>query len=391
MGSCEGSSVIHVDKEDSQYFDTRNRLESVTITDDSSKVNLCDGEKQVAIRIVDDTFIDESPGFLVSDTVAINAHPDCVGLPGTCAAFCPDTCLRTMTVLIPSTSTYERGAMTLHVSGTLEDGRPINPIEVQDFQDKEARMPQSEMSHGRFFVTLPAGGSYSAHFIDNDSGQKIWPVYTDLLYEDAIDNCGSDFSSFVIDTLIPDQCEQIVQNGDLESGTSDHWRYNGNYGLEIVSDGADGSSYSLKAPNSEGGAWVGLGQYLDTRCIEEGYIYSITAEIKLTDSTTGALVGCNLDLNNGDACPEARFRFTNRLADTQHDWKTFGRLETSDQEWNTLSGSYVASEFAASANSVYLYITGVRKGIDIQLDNVKITRSEMTPEPSSVPSSSPTV
>ena len=87
-GSCEGSSIIHVDKEDAQYFDTRNRLESVTVTDDSPKVNLCDGEDQIAIRMVDGSFMSSS-GFLISDTNAIKAHPDCVSLEGTCAAFAP--------------------------------------------------------------------------------------------------------------------------------------------------------------------------------------------------------------------------------------------------------------------------------------------------------------
>jgi len=386
FGSCEGSSALHVNKEDSQYFDTRNRLESVSILDDSPRINLCDGEKQVAIRVQDVSFMDGVAGFLISDTNAINAHPDCESIgPESCAAFCPNTCLRTMTVMIPSGLTYERGSLTLRVTGTLADGRSITPIEVQDFQDKEMYLPQKESSHGRFFVTLPESGIYYAQFVDSQSGESVWPLYADLRYEDGVDNCGPDFESFVVETLAPDQCEQLIQNGDFELGTSEKWRYAGHYGLEVVDNG---STYSLKAPNSEGGAWVGPGQYLDTRCIEEGYIYSITADVKLTDSSTGELFECNLESYH--SCPKASFRFTNRLEDNIHDWEVFGRLETNDQEWNTLSGSYVASDYAGSANKVYMYITGVQKGIDIEIDNVQLTRSEATPEPTSNPTSSPT-
>jgi len=386
-GSCEGSSALHVDNEDAQYFDTRNRLERVTVTDDSPKINLCDSEKQVAIRVVDGTFMDGTPGFLISDTEAIRAHPDCTDIPGMCAAFCPNTCLRTMTVMIPSTSTYARGSLTLKVTGTLADGRSINPIEVQDFQDKEALEPQRESSHGRFFVTLPAGGNYIARFVNTEDGSPTWPLYTNLKYEDKIQSCGPDFESFIVDTLIPDQCEQLIQNGEFESGTSDHWRYVGHHGLEVVyNDGAtESSTYSLKAPNARGGAWVGPGQYLDTRCIEEGYVYTIHAKVKLTDSTTGALLECN-----NDSCPVATLRFTNKLSEgSEHDWEIVGRLETFDQEWNTLSGSYVASDFAGSANSVFLYINGAEKGIDIQVDDVQLTRSEVTSMPSSSPTDAP--
>jgi len=238
--------------------------------------------------------------------------------------------------------------------------------------------------------------------VDNDqNGPEImWPVYADLQYEYVVDNCGSDFDSFVIEAPVPDQCDELIRNGDFESDSTEHWRYVGNYGLELVDN--SGGGFSMKAPNAEGGPWVGPGQYLDTRCLEQGYVYYITAEVKLTESVTGAWVGCNPDYsnsnndddNNDTPCPEARLRFTNRVlseSQQEHDWETFGTLDTSDQEWNTLSGSYVATEFAGSANAAFLYITGVRKGIDIQIDNVRLTRSSATRDPTLAPSAHPSV
>jgi len=105
-------------------------------------------------------------------------------------------------------------------------------------------------------------------------------------------------------------------------------------------------------------------------------------------------VGCDLDTysNAEDSCPVADFRFTNRLnKETPRSWKTVGYLETTDEEWNTLSGTYVATEYAGTAQAVYLYITGVHKGIDIRVDDVQVTRSEATPEPTSVPTGAPSV
>ncbi|KAL3903472.1 MAG: hypothetical protein SGARI_005365, partial [Bacillariaceae sp.] len=142
--TCPGSSAIHVDSEDVRYFDTRNSLEQIAVSDDSRKVDLCGGEKQVAIQDVDGSFMGQS-GYIISDTDAIRAHPDCTTpADALCAAFCPGACLRTMTVAVPSF--YDRLVLTLEVTGTLPDGRAITPIKVQDFQTKEIKTPFQESS-----------------------------------------------------------------------------------------------------------------------------------------------------------------------------------------------------------------------------------------------------
>merc|ERR1712194_485942 len=139
-----------------------NKLENIRVLDDSPRINLCGGEQQVAIRDVDGSFMGE-PGFIISDSSAIRAHPACTTVSETsCAAFCPDICLRTITVAVPSY--YDRGALTLQVTGTTPDGQDITPISVQDFQTKPLYLPKQDSSHGRLFVTLPAGGSYEGAF-----------------------------------------------------------------------------------------------------------------------------------------------------------------------------------------------------------------------------------
>lgn len=382
---CPGSSAIHGDSEDVRYFDTRNRLEQVRVTDDSQKFDLCGGEPQVAIHDTDGTFVNGEPGFVISDTNAIKAHPDCMTLEdSSCAAFCPGVCLRTMTVAVPSF--YQRLSLTLVVTGTLPDGRAINPVHVQDFQTKDIREPLQDSSQGRLFVTLPAGGSYSGKFF-NENNEPLWPLYTDLRYEDAIGNCGEDFASFEIDQVSQPQCDELVQNGDFENSI-DYWWHVGLLGLEQASNGADGSSNSLLAPNSidGGGRHIGMGQYLDTRCFEEGYIYTFNALIKLDGYV------CNLSGYSSDPtpCPVATLRFKNRLTGVTT-WPNVGKMKTNDKEWNVISGSFTADEINAEANSVFLYVSGAPAGVDIQIDQVTLTRSLTTSSPTKTPTKTPTL
>jgi hypothetical protein len=123
-------------------------------------------------------------------------------------------------------------------------------------------LPKQDSSHGRLFVTLPAGGSYEGAFYSG--GNPVWPHYTGLKYEDEVGSCGPDFASFQIEQLVPDQCDSLIRNGDFESGSTDYWWHAGLYGMEISNEGADGSSKSLLAPNptSGGGRHVGLGKHM---------------------------------------------------------------------------------------------------------------------------------
>ena len=382
---CKGAA-LHVDDKDIQYFDTRHHLQGVVITDNSPAIDLCEGEPQVAIYDSDGS-IGGTPGFLISDTGAINAHPACstAGFEGSCAAFCPGVCFRTLTVKIPS-DLYHPGQLKIRVSGEVpmpnNQWAPITPVEIEDNQ-YYLKYPKQDTTHGRLFVTLPAGGRYTAQIFDKYSStpdQVIFPTYTDLQYEDVVGNCGPDFESFSIEEPVTAQCDggnNIVINGDFASGTSDHWRYMGHLGLEV-----DGTS--LKAPNqcADGpcGAWVGPAQYLDTRCFNEtGYRYYLTAKVKLTDSS-GANYVCNL---SDGSCPLATVRYTNHLAANGAPVNQFmfaGRLETTDQEWNILSGSFTVDSNNVEAHSVMLYINGAPANINIHIDDVVLTREH----PSSV-------
>jgi len=375
-GSCEGSSSLHVDDFDIRYFDTRNKMQNIQFMDDSNKIDLCKSEMQVAIWDVDGSFMEGKSGYIISDTNAIRSHPDCKSLGSdSCALFCPGTCLRTMALLVPSF--YDRDALTLEITGTIDDGRSITPVLIKNFRTKKVYEPRRESTHSIFYATLPASGKYYGQFMLND--QLVWPLYTDMRYEDAVGNCGPDFKSFVIEKPNPLQCTELIQNGSFEGGNTDYWWCLSAKCLLLVADeGADGTSKSLLAPNAAnegGGRWVGLGQYLDTRCIKEGQTYTLTAKIKLQNSETGILYECNLNGYSSDSlsCPRATIRFRNRLEQPTQTFLNVGNMIENDKEWNQMSGSYLITAYDEAAYSAFLYINGVPSNVNVQIDEVSLT------------------
>jgi len=375
-GSCEGSSSLHVDNFDTRYFDTRNKMQNVQFMDDSNKIDLCKSEMQVAIWDVDGSFTEGKSGYIISDTNAIRSHPDCKSLGSdSCALFCPGACLRTMTLLVPLF--YDRDALTLEITGTIDDGRSITPVFIKNFRNKKVYEPQRESTHSIFYATLPASGRYYGQFFLND--QPVWPLYTDMKYEDAVGNCGPDFKSFVIEKLNPLQCTELIQNGSFEGGNTDYWRCLSAKCLLLVEDeGADGTSKSLLAPNAAnkaGGRHVGLGQYLDTRCIKEGQTYTLTAKVKLQNSVTGILYECNLNGYSSDplSCPRATIRFRNHLEQPTNTFPNVGNMIENDKEWNQMSGSYLITAHDEAAYSAFLYINGVPSDVDVHIDEVSLT------------------
>lgn len=90
--ACPGSAVLdcHAHKSTFQYMDT---LSCITIMDDSVPVNFCKavdyGITDIAVRDLDGSFLEGTPGSVVADTHAMKADPRCTPVPGSCAAFCP--------------------------------------------------------------------------------------------------------------------------------------------------------------------------------------------------------------------------------------------------------------------------------------------------------------
>ena len=99
-------------------------------------------------------------------------------------------------------------------------------------------------------------------------------------------------------TPIPTQCHNQVLNGDFEVGDTRFWRYSSHYvDMNVLDVGVDGSLYSVMIQATNNGAFYGISQDLDMRCLEAGREFLISAKFQLLNST---------DMVSGVACDPAQ-------------------------------------------------------------------------------------
>jgi len=389
---CIGSAAIESHGHQFYYFDTRNSLEAVSFIDDSIPINLCIandyGIKDVAIHDKDASILIE-PGFIVSDSDIMKADSRCASVEGTCAAYCPNVCMRSLTVAIPSSTPPDT---KLHIEGTSSDGQSINPVTFMSYK-KEPKDPTSLTAHRIMHVALPAGGSYTARFTEGYGQDTVWPRYASTSYEDTPNECGENFLSFDIEQPSV-SCDELILNGNagegMPGGSIENWRHIAG-GVQVVEGGADGSAYSLLSNNTQpGGKYYALAQYLDTRCMVEGYMYAFHAMVKLTNQD-GSLFECNVGAWSSSpfSCPDANLISKYGLTDWTGEWPIVGSMVESGNEWNVMEGIFTVSAFDAGAGTVAVEISGAPAGVNIQIDQVSISRIEETGSPTNSPVTSP--
>ncbi len=109
----------------------------------------------------------------------------------------------------------------------------------------------------------------------------------------------------------PKFCDNLVLNGDFEVGDSRFWRPTDRryIDIEISSKGDIGSDYSMLIQRYTSN---GIYQELDTRCLEEGQEFLVSARfqyLNTTDYTTG--VDCTptvLNLRDSRHCPSIKIQ-----------------------------------------------------------------------------------
>lgn len=388
--ACPGSLSValtagHYNK---HFFDPRNSLNNIVFADNSNKISLCEstygGIENISIRDVDGSFSGAGvSSFWVSDNERMAADPRCSSVEGTCASFCPDMCIRKVAVFV---SSYAPDDLLIEVSGTNELGEafPTTTFSKLDYY-KQSDATDWDSFH-KIYVSLPAGGSYNARFVEDN--QTIWPLFADVRYEDYPNQCGPDFAQLNIEQ--PERtCSELIVNGDMGDSTGTGsiegwWHIAG--GLKLASGGADGSSFALTNVDRRG-SYDGIAQYLDTRCMVEGEEYAFSAKIKLVKD--GAIWQCNPSSgsNQADSCPDATLRSSYGV-NRDNDWQNVGKMVTGDQKWNVMEGSLTVRSFDANAGFTALYITGAPYGVDIILDSVSMV--PVTAAPTSSPTMSPT-
>ncbi len=147
-----------------------------------------------------------------------------------------------------------------------------------------------------------------------------------------------------------DAGEELVSNGDFETGTSENWNDRDAEGFNVVSPGVDGG-FALKM--TTGSAY----QSIKNECVEAGKRYEVQAKFRLLD-WSGNPTTCNAITGN-PRCPEIQLE----LKDENNDRVEYlggvakamdAAADTSDG-YSTLWGIYEAKSNVASADQIQLF------------------------------------
>lgn len=117
---------------------------------------------------------------------------------------------------------------------------------------------------------------------------------------------------------LPRMCDNLVLNGDFESGDSRFWLPSDrrDIDVDISNVGANDSNYSMRIHKYTTDR---LRQQLDIRCLTEGQEFLISAKFRLISSTDATIgMSCTpsiLSETNSNACPTVTIRAQNCVGD----------------------------------------------------------------------------
>jgi len=161
--------------------------------------------------------------------------------------------------------------------------------------------------------------------------------------------------------------EELVINGDFETGSSENWNDRDAEGFSIVTPGVGGDGYALKMKTGS------ARQELDIDCIEAGKRYMVQAKYRLLD-WSGNPISCNPTTNN-PRCPEMslsaydgnnkHIEYAGGIA------RAMDSAIDTDDGYSTLWGIYQPSDTVSSAEEVALFFT--HTGPYIIVDDISFT------------------
>lgn len=287
--------------------------------------------------------------------------------------FCPDTCIRTITILAGNSAFFDN----IHMIVQDESGRKIQI-------EKNVRgHPGPEPVGNRFFaayaVALPKG-TFQIRFED-DSGSLSWPKYAFPVLEATPVSCSNYVEESDITFVKPEPsrptCDNLIFNGDFGL-EKDGW-YAFHHGIELQETGGiDGTSAlaSTKTLNSGNN----IAQSIDGSCLEVGNEYDISLSYKIVDyDGSSNLPYVRLESQNYVTSDPSKKHLSTISANVFRK-----SSENPPGDWNTVSGVWTIDDNIAKADKHILHVGGGSHKVVI--DNVVIRRK---PHPSSVPSVNP--
>ena len=273
------------------HFDYLTSAESVNVIDDRKILfDGCNLESYAGVTDLVYTDLDGSldftntaaSGLLVSNFPHVTDIFDgaCTDV-GNCLAYCPEICARTFSFKVEQFGTEDWKLQitnvdtnaVMEVPGTI---RYRNDIWVND-----------AYSGRRFSASIPAG-NYTAQFLD-ENDQPAWPQYVEEQWQKEPD-CPSGYAVPGDVTLVPPSvdasfCNQLVRDTGADSSDPFLHTFGDRYGTTKTGPGM-GRNASDAVVVTEGRTyhWMGIGQDIDSRCLEPagGGWYEFAAWMKVT-------------------------------------------------------------------------------------------------------------
>lgn len=171
-------------------------------------------------------------------------------------------------------------------------------------------------------------------------------------------------------TLVSDSScaagEDLVLNGDFETGSSENWNDRDAEGFKIVTPGVGGTGYALKMTTGS------AQQRINSDCVEAGKRYMVQAKYRLLD-WDGNPTNCNPTTNN-PRCPEMSLNAYNGKSHVEYAGGIARAMDSAadtDDGYSTLWGIYQPSSKVATAEKLYLFF--VQTGPHIIVDDISFT------------------
>lgn len=163
-----------------------------------------------------------------------------------------------------------------------------------------------------------------------------------------------------------DSTEDLVVNGDFETGSSENWNDRDAEGFQIVSPGVGGGGYALKMTTGS------AQQLIKSDCVEAGKRYMVSAKYRLLD-WNGNPTSCN-PTTNSPRCPEMALNAYNGNQHLEYAGGIARAMDSAadtDDGYSTLWGIYQPSSTVTSAEKLYLFFTYT--GPKIIVDDITFT------------------
>jgi len=298
-------------------------------------------------------------GFMISPKLESMVPTECTeyneGLK-----FCPNTCIRTVTVLAGN-SAFVDDKIDMIVRD--QDGREI--AIKKDVRGHPGPLPVGNRFFSAYAVALPKG-TFQIRFED-EKGSPSWPRFAFVVPEAAPVSCDkyvdvSDFT-FVKPSPLLSVCKDLIFNGGFESG-KDGW-YAFHFDIKLYQTGGINGSAAL-ASTKELDTGNNIAQSLDGSCLEIGNSYDVSLTFKIMDydGSNNNLPYVRLVSQRFLTADPARKKFQTVSA------AIFKTPSMNDSGWTTISGIWEIDDKIANADTHIFHIGGGSHKVII--DNVSI-------------------